>query len=326
MTLGIDADCALAYWMSDSAKVETTKRRSHETLLERIGTGNLPDWAYAPDGRVHAVAINAGEYINRKGILCRVAQVGLPRGSSALSAGGTPIVSPECCFLRLAGMLPLHELVKAGDLLCSAFFFDDSACLTERRETMTCVEKLTSYVKKTGPARGAKQARKALRFLADGAASPPEIDACLLFCLPVKYGGYGCPLPEFNGHIRLSQDVARTLGYADCYGDLLWRKAKCIVEYTSEQHHTGYQKQAQDEMRRAALEAMGYRVFLLTKPQLYNQVAFEGIARPVLRAIGRRMPKQTLEYQAAQHELRKGLLYEPSWIIDRACGGWRQVL
>lgn len=117
------------------------------------------------------------------------------------------------------------------------------------------------------------------------------------------HGGYGCPMPELNGHVRLNPVIARSLGYADCYGDLLWRDAKCIVEYTSEQHHTGYRKQARDEMRRAALEAMGYRVFLLTKPQLHNQVAFEGFARAVLRAIGKRMPRRSLEYQSAQYEL-----------------------
>ena len=132
-------------------------------------------------------------------------------------------------------------------------------------------------------------------------------------------GGYGCPAPELNGEIRLRPEVARTLGYSECYCDLLWRDAKCAVEYTSEQFHTGYQKQAKDEMRRAALEAMGYRVFLLTKPQLYGQTAFEGVARPVLKALGKRMPARTSKFQQAQYELRKALLYEPSWVISRAC-------
>ncbi|HJI99966.1 MAG TPA: hypothetical protein OIM11_02280 [Coriobacteriaceae bacterium] len=324
MTLNIDADCALAYWMFESAEAGPSKHHLRETLLDRLDIGNLPDWTYAPDECVHVVATDVREFLNRNGVLCRVAHVGLPRGSSVLSIEGLPVVSPECCFLRLAGMLSLRELVKAGDLLCSAFSFDETGCLTGRREMVTSAEKLARYVKKAGPARGVKQARRALRFLVDGAASPPEIDACLLLCLPAMQGGYGCPLPELNGHVRLRPAVARTLGYEDCYGDLLWRDAKCIVEYTSEQHHTGYQKQAQDEMRRAALEAMGYRVFLLTKPQLYNQVAFEGIARPILRVIGRRMPRQTLEYQAAQYDLRKGLLHEPSWVIKRACGGWQR--
>lgn len=81
----------------------------------------------------------------------------------------------------------------------------------------------------------------------------------------------------------------------------------------------GYRKQANDEIRRAALEAMGYRVFLLTKPQLYNQMAFEGFARPILNTLGRRMPKRTSKFQQTQYDLRKMLLFEPSWILRRAC-------
>lgn len=319
MTLSIDADCAFTYWMSSNARVETTKRRSHQTLMERIESRNLPDWAYAPDGRVHVVASNRQEYVNRAGVRCSLSSKASLQNSFVLTDGGLPIVSPECCFLRLSNDLSLHELAKAGALLCSAFSFSESGCMVGRHEPITSVNKIASYIDSVRSASGVKKARRALRFLADNAASPPEIDTYLLLCLPVMLGGYGCPLPELNGHVKLRQKVARTLGYEDCYGDLLWRDAKCIVEYTSEQFHTGYQKQSKDEIRRAALEAMGYRVYLLTKPQLYNQVAFEGFARPILRLLGKRMPKQTFEYQNRQYELRKTLLHEPSWIIEQAC-------
>lgn len=319
MTLSIDADCALTYWMSSAATTGTRRRASHQTLMERVSAGNLPDWAYAPDGQAHVVATGERERVRHMGVSCQLAKTNLHMNAFTCTDAGVPIVSPEGTYLRLGNVLPLPELAKAGMLLCAQFAFDPDDCLVGRSQALATADGLSSYISGLYDVKGVKVARRALRFIADGAASPPEIDTCLLLCLPVMYGGYGCPLPELNGHIKLNPSAARTLGYADCYGDLLWRKAKCIVEYTSEQYHTGYRKQAQDEVRRAALESMGYRVFLLTRPQLYNQVAFEGIVRPVLRTIGKRMPKQTLEFQSKQYALRKSLLYEPSWIIRRAC-------
>lgn len=319
MTLHIDADCALAYWMSSAAGRGAVKRASHETLMERFQSGNLPDWAYGNDMRLHVVAEGKRAFVNRKGLYCRVVMSSLPNASFVFTDTGLPIVSPEYCFLRLASVLSLPELAKVGSLLCAAFSFDEAGCLMERCDPIVSTNTLRRYIKAAGSMKGVVRARRALQFVAAGAASPPEIDATLLLCLPPMHGGYGCPMPEPNGHVRLNPVIARSLGYADCYGDLLWRDAKCIVEYTSEQHHTGYRKQARDEIRRAALEAMGYRVFLLTKPQLHNQVAFEGFARAVLRAIGKRMPRRSLEHQSAQYELRKSLLFEPSWAIAHAC-------
>lgn len=319
MSMNIDADCALVYWMSSAAKIEPKKRRSYETMMERIRVGNLPDWAYGPDGFIHVLVTSDRERVQRKGVRCCLAKTGMPSSSFVYADGGVPLVSPECCFLRLARQLPVPELAKVGMLLSARFSFDEERGLVGRRNPLTSTKSLAAYIGKADNSAGVKAARRALRFLADNAASPPEIDACLLLCLPVMLGGYGCPLPEINGHVKLRAEVAQTLGYADCYGDLLWRDAKCIVEYTSEQYHTGYRKQVSDEMRRAALEAMGYRVFLLTKPQLYNQVAFEGLVRPILNTLGRRMPKRTSKFQQAQYDLRKMLLFEPSWILRRIC-------
>lgn len=319
MALGIDAVSALGYWTLADATVDLRRRRPAEALAERLRFGNLPDWACASEGNVHVVATTERERLRRDDVVCRLATT-LPRsGSFAHTDEGIPILSPECCFLRLANELSLPELAKAGMLLVACFGTNEDGTLAGRRESIATVRSIAGYLSRAGAAKGIKQARRALRFLADNAASPPEIDACLLLCLPVMCGGYGCPVPEMNGHVRLRPSAARALGYEDCFCDLLWRDARCAVEYTSEMHHTGYGKQAKDEMRRAALEAMGYQVLLLTKPQLYNQVAFEGVARLVLRALGRRMPKRTIEHQSAQYALRKELLYEPSRIIKHAC-------
>lgn len=319
MSVNIDADCALGYWMSQAEKPQPCRGMSHESLYDRLEARSLPDWAYGSDGCVHVVATEKREFINRVRVSCRVASTKFPRDSIFSVDRGLSTLSPECCFVRLGSMLSFPELAKAGNLLCSSFFFDSFGGLGKRNEAITSHDRIFRLIHASSRAKGIKNARRAIRFVADGAASPPEIDSFLLLCLPVMCGGYGCPLPEFNGWVKLAPDIARDLGQENCCCDLLWRDKKCAVEYTSELHHTGYRKQSMDEMRRAALEAMGYRVFLLTKPQLYNQLAFEGFARAVMRNLGKRLPRQSAEYQATQYGLRQNLLYKPSWIISHAC-------
>lgn len=102
MSLHIDADCALAYWMSSAAGRGAAKRASHETLMERFQSGNLPGWAYGNDMRLHVVAEGKSAFVNRKGLYCRVVMSSLPRDSFAFTDTGLPVVSPEYCFLRLA--------------------------------------------------------------------------------------------------------------------------------------------------------------------------------------------------------------------------------
>lgn len=319
MTLAIDADCAFAYWMSSAASCSTRKHASRESLVERIETGNLPDWAYAPDGTVHTVATSEGERVRRQNTACSRLRSMQQAASFAISDEGIPVVSIEGCILRLANTLTFPELVKAGLLLCSCFSFDPDACITGRIEPLATAGSIAKYVNLSPNVAGVKRARRAVRLLVDNAASPPEIDTCILLIMPAMVGGYGCPKPELNGHVKLRAEAAQALGYEDCYCDLLWRKEKCAVEYTSEQFHSGYKKQARDEIRRVALEAMGYRVFMLTKPQLYSQPAFDAFARNVLRALGKRMPRKSIESQSKQYELRRKLLHEPSWVIRRAC-------
>lgn len=321
MTIAIDADCALAYWMSSTASRDTRKQASEKAFAKKLANRDLPEWARAPDGKFHCFATDPRKRLHSKDMLFRYAKTDLPEGSLAEAGDGLVVASPECCYFRLATTLTFAELVKAGMLLSANFAFDDMGKLVGRRKPPTCTKLLRSYIDEIENANGVKLARQAVRSLSDAAASPPEIDTSLLFSLPVRHGGYGCSMPELNGHIKLHPKIARGLGYEDCYCDLLWRKQKCVVEYTSELHHSGYRKQAKDEMRRAALEAMGYRVFLLTKTQLYNQAAFEGFARPVLRVLGKRMPENSARFRATHYELRKTLLYEPSWIVLRACGG-----
>ena len=50
------------------------------------------------------------------------------RGKPFVRIGNGVFAScPELCFVQLATMLPLYELVKAGNALCGAFFIDPDA-------------------------------------------------------------------------------------------------------------------------------------------------------------------------------------------------------
>ena len=181
------------------------------------------------------------------------------------------------------------------------------------------MKKLKKYIDDNAGVYGVRNARLALDYIIDGAASPPEIDSSIILILKPLRGGYSFARPELNGQITLRSDIARSLGHRACYCDLLWRKQKCAIEYTSKQYHEGYEKQARDEIRRSAIENMGYRVFFLTKTQLYSQAAFDGFVRLVRQHMGMRGQANTQKLSAARYSLRQELLYNASWILRRAC-------
>lgn len=90
-------------------------------------------------------------------------------------ADGVYASCPELCFVQLALVLPLHELLKAGDALCGTFFIDPSSRNgLGSRAPLTSKRRIESFVRRNAGLRGSAAAKSALRFVADNAASPPE--------------------------------------------------------------------------------------------------------------------------------------------------------
>ena len=76
-----------------------------------------------------------------------------------------------------------------------------------------------------------KNARVALRYVVDGAASPRETELCMLMVFPRKMGGYGLGVPSIRHKRVMSTDSAFRLTSGCRSFSLCWREAGIAVAY-----------------------------------------------------------------------------------------------
>ena len=233
----------------------------------------------------------------------------VPRHSLYPLRDGIHLTSPELCFVQLCKTHSLLEALELGMELCGTYALrpgasEDSA---PRDYQLTNVGSLTRKVKAWKDIHGLALARKAVQYLADGSASPMETKLYLLLCLPQQYGGYNIKKPELNVEIKLSEEGRLILRQTKVKPDLLWRKNWLVVEYDGEYHNNPHQR-IEDEKRRSLLETMGYTVLVVKKQQLYDPIAFNGIAETIARKCGKRIRPLTVKQQFARENLRDALL------------------
>lgn len=189
---------------------------------------------------------------------------GLPAGALCSMSEGLAVCSPEFCLMQLATELGEVRSVQLGFELAGSYSSFPAAeggmC---SREPLSSVRSMTRFLDYAGSSRGGASARAALRYVADGAASPMEAILVMLLCLPLRLGGYGIPLPVLNQRIDLggegarSEDARLLSGRHSLVPDLWWEGARLDVEYDSNAFHTGPDQIARDARRRAALTSMG---------------------------------------------------------------------
>ena len=247
------------------------------------------------------------------GATCRVWDGCHIGGSFAKASPGVYVSTPEACFLQMATVLSLVHLVQLGMELCGSYTMQPLARGGfEQREPLSSVETLARYLAKASNVRGVGKARQAIRYIADGSASPAETNVVILLCFPTSLGGYGLPLPLLNKRIDVSsknQSLTRS-SHFKC--DLFWPQIKTAVEYDSDFWHFGEDRQAKDAARRNALEAMGVTMVTMTKRQLYDARETDRVAAIVARRLKRYHASSRKGLLAKRHALRLAVLGEPS--------------
>lgn len=232
-----------------------------------------------------------------------------PRKSILEITDNLSIVSPELCFLQMASLLELEELVLLGCELCGCYALQsspDGGMITS--PPLTSKNRLEAFIAKAKGSRGVETARKAASFVIDSSASPMETAVYALLCLPQNLGGYGLPVPAANKTIRLARATTRTFGSSFYVGDLVWPERKVIMEYDGVDNHAGYEQIARDARRRDALTAEGFSVFVVTKKQLYSDSEFFGISRAAAKKLGIRLRCRGKGFDARNARLRKKIL------------------
>ncbi|WP_172623477.1 PDDEXK family nuclease [Arabiibacter massiliensis] len=225
----------------------------------------------------------------------------------------------EACFLQMATRLSSVQLILLGYELCGTYVLDASHPngFRKREKPLTSAAALRRYVQKAAGMKGSRQALEALRFVADGSASPMESVLTMLLCLSTVLGGYGLALPLLNYLVRMPDDVRRATGRARCFCDLCWPEAKLAVEYESDAFHGGETDIARDSKRRAALARAGYTVVTVTWAQVRDARELDEVARVLAKRLGKRLRISRADWMSRRFELRNAIMPQKSALENR---------
>ena len=204
----------------------------------------------------------------------------LPAGAVRRVRGDIYVESPEMCFLEYAACHSITETVLYGLEICGSYALsvDDGPARYEI-EPLTRTSRIASFLRRCPNHRGAKTARRALRYVRNGSESPMESAVYMLLSMPRTYGGYRLPAPQLNGKIEFGAKE-RFLGQkGDNRCDLLWRKRHLALEYNSNLVHDNAQSITSDSMRANVLGHHGIQVVSLTWNMVANAAEFAKIVQ-----------------------------------------------
>lgn len=222
------------------------------------------------------------------------------------------VSSPSFTFLQLAARLSLPELIAYGNELCGyyAFAASEPRGMRQRETPLATAEVLARYLSGADGAPGVKNARRAVRHIVDGSASPMETLDEMLLCLPYKQGGYGLRAPIMNYAISLGERAAQIAMRQVCRGDLCWPELKLIIEHQGQYDHDNKESFSADRSRINGLKAQGFEIIELTGGIVHNLEALEEIALHIAKLRGKRVPAYALGATTARLALRETLF---SW-------------
>ena len=267
------------------------KRLEHHELRGGVGGIGGASRAYLQCqgvnvGCLHVLVSRPGERSASAGVRSHVLGAPLPGGSFVRVAPGICSVSPELLFVQMARRLSFARLVLFGFELCGKYTIVSTsgqgayAHHYEPREQVTSVSRIASYLDSLPKVAGLKRARRALRFVSDGAESPEEAKMVAAACLSTAEGGYGLPLPYMGYRV----DGAERFRRCDAY----FSRGRVDLEYNGVVHDSA-DAGARDAQRANALESLGVTVISVTRCELRDPDKFEKIVRRVLRCSGRRL-------------------------------------
>lgn len=313
---------ALKYWRSCA---HVTYASAHEQLLgssieRRNATNSLQTQLSKKRAKKHCSAYSLEHPGAHLITLCQQfaspygishALTKLPSSSCIKSRGSFHeddvfVSTPEFCFLQMASVLTLEELIALGFELCGSYVRTEDATLYQVLP-LTSVKKLRSFITKTESFHGIKKARRACRYILPNSASPMETALTLLLCLPYSLGGFGIRAPELNYPIELPGPMKKKLRTRYYVCDLFWPSVNLAIEYDSDLAHAGIYKTAKDALRRSILTTLGISVLSVTRPQIMDRTAFFQLAYLVAKKTNKRIRYEQSSFISKHQKLRKTL-------------------
>lgn len=258
---------------------------------------------------VHLLVPDAASRPKDTQIRCHVRPAQLPRDSFIRVAEDVFVCRPELSFIQRARSQSFAREVLDGLELCGTYRRSVGGRSTVYQVyPITSIDELASFVSKAGSIYGTAAARRALRYIGDGSESPMESVLVVLFCFPVRLGGYGLPLPDLNFRVRTPDFAKRATGKNSFRCDLFWPGAKLAVEYDGQETHDDLCDRSKDGSRHAALVGMGFQTIRITGENVRNVKELDAIAHAITKKLGMRMQPTKRDWSAKRDQLRNEIL------------------
>lgn len=327
MEVIVGYESALDYWRCVGPQFagNTRQRRSATNRARRVlaacekpvlaGGNRRPGGCRLP---LHVLVGSAEARVRSATISSHVCSL----GADADSAGKLPslsfvragkdflVASPELCFLQLATVLPVERLIQLGFEICGTYSIQPGYPAANREEALTSKARLQSFAERATDTRGRKKALRAVRYLADGSASPMETILAMLLSLPYAMGGYGIKLPQMNYRVDVPDGMRKRADRSYCFCDLCWPESRLCLEYDSALYHLDPERQESDARRRNTLVSLGFTVMTVSPHQLTDSGAFNRLAHQVADHVGKRLRYVDPGFTRSHLALRKLLFAE----------------
>lgn len=202
------------------------------------------------------------EFSTNSGAVTSLPGVRLHRRLGRLSNWGVdelPLTGPDRTFVDCATELGLVELVQLAEHLIRVRATSRDAL------RLYCLERHLD---------GVQRARRAMKMVMEGSESPMET----LVRLMLVFARLPCPRPNVWIFDRSGTAIARV--------DLLYERFKVVVEYDGWHHERDAGQRRRDLVRREALDALGYRVIVVTVGDLRTPASVPWRVYAVLRERG----------------------------------------
>lgn len=223
---------------------------------------------------------------------------------------GIFVCSPRMVLLQLARTHSVTELALAASEFCGSYArpFEPGGQFVAREPLASCGSLRRLVNRQPEGTRGKERLLQALDVVSDGAASPMETIAALLFAMPGTQGGYGLKGLRLNYPLEVPGHLRQAAGRSSVRCDLYYPAGRVAVEYDSDQFHRNADRIGSDSKRRTALELMGVHTVSLTRTQLMSAQACDAVAAAVARRLGRKLPR-VRDFKTKQAGLR-------TWLLD----------
>lgn len=228
---------------------------------------------------IHLAVPNPSKRRSSCNVICHVFR-NPPASSFVRLSRNVYAEAPIPTLIKAAPRLPTGTLMQLIYQMLGTYQIKQGAIA--QRRPLASLDQLVSYVQNSYRIKGLEAVRTLLPYAIENVGSPEEAQLATLLFLPERYGGQSLPLAEANARIKTSESALVRTRFAD----LLWKPWKLILEYDSNQFHTGEDKIGHDSARRTQLQADGYHVVSMTRHQLHDPSEFRDVIHTIRRFMG----------------------------------------